>query len=289
MNKRIIITDSASDLPELEEKLGDIRVLPFKVAFGEETYLSRKDLSRQEFYEKLEAADKLPTTSQITPFEFEQLYTELFEQGYEEAILVLINAKGSATFSNAGQAVESFYEECPEARGKLTIHTVDGRSYTSAYGFPVSQAAQMLKEGVSTEEILLYLRDYMDRSIIYAGLYTLKYAGKSGRIPSAAAFVGDALGMKPIMRICDGGITTGDKVRGEKKIIPFIVDKVKSEMEEGCPYCVLYGSDEALGDEIAALATEKIGYPPAARYQIGEAIAINAGPRVVGLSTLRKK
>lgn len=289
MKKRIIITDSASDLPEEEERLGDIRILPFQVAFGEKTYLSRRDLTNRQFYELLEAADKLPTTSQITPFEFEQLYTELYEQGYEEAILVLINAKGSATFANAGQAIENFYEECPAARGKLTIYPVDGRSYTCAYGYPVTQAAQMLKEAVPTEEILAYLRDYMQRSIVYAGLYTLKYAGKSGRIPSAAAFVGDALGMKPIMRICDGGITTGDKVRGEKKILPFIVEKVAKEMEEGCDYCVVYGCDEALADEIAAMAEAKIGYPPAARYQIGAAIAINAGPKVAGLSCLRKR
>jgi DegV family protein with EDD domain len=147
----------------------------------------------------------------------------------------------------------------------------------------------MLMDGKSTKSIVEYLEDYMERSIIYAGLYTLKYAAKSGRIPSAAAFVGDALGLKPIMKICDKEITTKDKVRGEKKIIPAIIDKIAEVIEPKSEYCVVYGNDETIRDQMIELATQRFGYPPADTYRIGAAITINAGPKVIGISCLRKK
>lgn len=289
MSKRIIITDSASDISEVSEKELGIRVLPFQVAIDGETYVSRVDFSNEEFYGMLESASKIPTTSQITPFEFEELYKELFDSGYEDVIMVLINSKGSATYNNSKSAMNTFFESCPEAKGKINIHTIDARSYTCAYGYPVTVAAKMLNEGKKTKAIIEYLEDYMERSIIYAGLYTLKYAGKSGRIPSAAAFVGDALGLKPLMRICDNEITTKDKVRGEKKIIPAILDKIAEVIEPQGEYIVVYGNDEKVRDQMIEAATTRFGYPPVDSYRIGAAIAINAGPKVVGISCLRKK
>ena len=277
MSKRIIVTDSASDISMNTEKELDIKVLPFQIEIDGVTYTSRVDFSNEEFYGMLEKAGKLPTTSQITPFQFVELYNQLYKDGYEDVVLVLINSKGSATYNNSKTAINTFFEENPHAKGKINIYTIDGRSYTCAYGYPVTVAAQMLKDGKKTKAIVDYLEDYTERSIIYAGLYTLKYAGKSGRIPSAAAFVGDALGLKPLMRICDNQITTKDKVRGEKKIIPAVIDKIMSEMEPKAEYYVVYGNDEIVRDQMIAKATEIIGYPPVESYRIGAAIAINAG------------
>ena len=283
MKKTLMITDSASDITEQEERSLGIRVLPFAVTMGEKTYLSRVDFDNEEFYRLLAEFSGIPATSQITPFAFQELYAQLLEEGWEEVLLVLINAQGSATYDNSLHAAERFYDEHPGARERMRIRSVDARSYTCAYGYAVVAAAKMARAGVDADEIYAYLLDWMSRSRIYAGLYTLKYAAKSGRIPSAAAFVGDAIGMKPIMRIEDGGITTRDRVRGEKNIIPFVVRRACAEMEPGSPYCVVYGCDAALEQAVREAMTAAVGYPPAASYQIGAAIAINAGPRVSGV------
>ncbi|MBE5736322.1 MAG: DegV family protein [Clostridiales bacterium] len=289
MKKRIIITDSASDISEeLEKKLG-IRILPFQLSVDGKSYTSRVDFSNEEFYTILDNAKSLPTTSQITPFEFVELYTELFKEGYEDVILVLINSKGSATFNNAKNSVETFIEETPEAKGKINIYPIDGRSYSGGYGLPVILAAEKLNAGEDTKKIVSYLEDYMSRSLIYAGLYTLKYAGKSGRISGAAAFVGDVLGLKPLMRICDNEITTKEKVRGEKKIIPGVLDKIAAEMEPNAEYFVVCGNNPEDGKIMAEEAEKRFGYPPVDIFRIGAAIAINAGPKVVGVGTIRKK
>lgn len=283
-----MITDSASDIPvEHEQKYG-ITVLPFKIAIAGRTYVSRKDFTNEEFYKMLEKSTEIPRTAQITAFEFGELYEELYAQGVTDAVLVLINAEGSATYNNACMAKKSFFEQGPDRAEKMRIHLLDGRSYTYAYGYPVVVGARMAQEGHTAEEIVAFIRNWLERSAIYAGLYTLKYAGKSGRIPSVAAFVGDALGMKPIMRICDHGITTRDKVRGERAILPMVMRRVTEQMEPNSPYCVGYGNDPILRDQMLQLAEETIGYPPAEVFQLGAEITANSGPRITGVLFLRK-
>lgn len=283
MEKIRIITDSASDINNENEKNLDIKILPFQVALGEKSYTSRVDFDNDGFYELMAQYDEIPKTSQITPFEFQELYLEEAKAGYTDIIFVSINSHGSATFGNSVMAKDLFFEEHPEYEGKLNIYNIDGKGYSAIYGAPVVKAAQMVKEGKTAADIVDYLKNAIDNRRIYFGMYTLRYAGKSGRIPSAAAFVGDRLNLKPIMKISDNEITTGAKVRGESKLIPKIVDMCLSEMKPGTPYEIIYGSDINSREEIEAMMIEKVGYGPAEYYQIGAAIAANAGPKTVGI------
>lgn len=116
-------------------------------------------------------------------------------------------------------AKNEFFEEHPEYAGKGTIQIFDGVGYSGQYGYPVVQAAKMAEEGKTVDEITAYLSDILPKRRIYFGIYGLKYAAKSGRIPSAAALVGDALGVKPIMKIWANEIVTAFKCRGEKKLL----------------------------------------------------------------------
>lgn len=289
MSKIKLITDSASDISEKNEKKYNIKIIPFKVAIGNKSYVSRIDFNNEKFYDMMEAYDGLPLTSQATAFEFEEIYEEQYRDGVTDIICVLINAQGSATYNNSLMAKDSFFENHPEAMGKINITSIDGRSYTGAYGYPVVEAAKMIERGESAEKVIEFINHWVENCTIFFAPYSLKYAKKSGRIPSAAAFVGDALGLKPIMRIFDHVITTDNKVRGEKMIIPTIVQKTADEIEPQTPYCVVYGNDSSVRDELAKAMTQKVGYPPEDCYQIGAAIAVNAGPRVVGTIFKKKR
>ena len=97
---------------------------------------------------------------------------------------------------------------------------IDSLCYTYTYGYAVVQAAKQAEEGRSYEEILAYLDDYFSRAETYFSVYNLDFAKKSGRISVAAAFVGDMLGLRPIMSIIDGEIKIIEKVRGDKAVVP---------------------------------------------------------------------
>ena len=289
MSKIRIITDSASDISEKHEKKYNIKVVPFKIAVGDKTYISRVDFNNEKFYSIMDAYDGLPLTVDINPRDQGKTFEEMYKDGVTDVICVLINAQGSATYNNSIMAADNFYEDNPEAVGKIRFISIDGRSYTGAYGYAAVEAAKMVQRGATVEQIVDFINNWVENCTIFFAPYSLKYAKKSGRIPAAAAFVGDALGLKPIMRVFDHVITTEDKVRGEKLIIPTIVKKTAAEIEPQTPYLIVYGNDTSVCDELAKEMYKKLGYPPAGFYQIGAAIAVNAGPRVVGIIFKRKR
>ena len=282
MEKIKFVTDSASDItPETEARYG-IKVLNYKLSIGNKGYISRVDLTNKQFYDLLEKTGEIPKTSQIFSFEFVELLEELYHDGYTHVIITLINRDATATFANAESAVKEFYSDHPEARQLIKIKLLDSRNYTAAYGYPVIEGVKMADRGIKFDDIVNFMENWLRHSVIFFAPYTLKYAKKSGRIPGAVAVVGEALGIKPIMRIYNHKIENNETVRGEKKIIPKIVDKVMEEMIEGTPYLLVCGNHPEDGEALKKELALKIGYPPVRIVEIGSIIASHAGPRVVG-------
>ena len=288
MSKIQIMTDSASDISYEDEQKYSISVIPFPITIGGKTYVSRVDFDNEKFYSLMAQYDEIPKTAQITPFQFVEIYLREAQAGVNDLILVLINSKGSSTYDNSVQAIDLFFEEYPQYRNVIKIHSFDGIGYNALYGSPVVNAARMQKEGASADEILQYLADILPRRQIYFGIYDLKYAAKSGRIPTAAAFVGTALNLKPVMKICDNAITTAAKCRGERKLVEKVVEMSISDMEAGTPYELIYGNDYASLEELRRQMVQQLGYEPESIYQIGAAVAANSGPRIIGVSFIKK-
>ena len=290
MSKIKIMTDSASDISSADEQKYSIEVIPFPITLGDKTYISRVDFDNEQFFDLMAQYDEIPKTAQITPFQFQEIYLRQAQEGVTDLIMVLINSKGSSTYNNSVLAIDMFYDEYPQYRDVLHIHSFDGMGYNALYGALVVHAAQMCADGASLESILGSLEDILPRREIYFGIYDLKYAAKSGRIPTAAAFVGTALNLKPVMRIFDQSITTAAKCRGERKLVEKVAQMSIEDMESGAPYEIVYGNDAGCLEELRRLMVLKLGYEPSAVYQIGAAVAANSGPRVVGVSfTIKSK
>ena len=289
MSKIKIMTDSASDISAEDEKKYNIAILPFKVTLGDKEYVSRVDFNNEQFFQLMaEHKDEIPKTTQITPYEFVEIYLREAKSGVTDLVLVLINSKGSATYDNSLKAIELFYQEHPEYENTFHVHSFDGIGYNAFYGAPVVEAAKMLKNGAKLPEIIQYLTDLLPRRQIYFGIYDLKYAAKSGRIPTAVAFVGSVLNIKPVMKIADNAIVTGAKCIGERKLVKTVANLAVAEMEKSTPYELIYGSDQNCLKELAELMTATVGYKPAAAYQVGAAVAANSGPRIVGIAFTKK-
>lgn len=289
MGRIQIMTDSASDISYADEQKYSISVLPFPIVLGNRTYLSRVDFNNEQFYERMSQHNEIPKTAQITPFQFQEIYLREAQRGVTDLILVLINSQGSATYNNSLQAIELLYEEHPEYRELFRVHSFDGAGYSAMYGAPVVNAARMLANGQGLDEVLGYLAQTLPQRQIYFGIYDLTYAAKSGRIPTAAAFLGEKLNLKPVLKIFDHSITTAAKCRGERKLPEKVVELTVAAMEPGTPYELMYGSDPDCLETVRQLMVEQLGYEPSAVYQIGAAIASNSGPRAVGIAFTRKE
>ena len=184
MSVRIII-DSASDLTkEQADKLG-LDFLPLKTIFGTEEYLDGITLSHQQFYEKLIESDCMPTTSQIPPHDFEQLYADVKEKK-DTAVVITLSSRLSGTFQSANIALDG-YEDC------ITI--VDSENVCLGEQILVMYACRLRDAGVSASEIAKALDQKKKDVRVLALLDTLEYLKRGGRISKTAA-LGKARGSK---------------------------------------------------------------------------------------------
>ena len=218
-------TDSAADIPAaLREEL-NIQVLPFPIAMEDREYADGFDFTPEEFYDMLLAASKTPTHAQLNPYVFLEVFEEAWREGFTHLIHTSINSKGSATCANAFQARGEFYKDHPEARDVFHIHIIDSLNYTMGYGWAVVQGARMAVGGAAPQEVADFIQDWVDHvRVIFAPL-DLRFAKKSGRVSAAAAFVGEALGLKPVMTFTDGESRILSKVRGEKAVLTRLVEQ----------------------------------------------------------------
>ena len=280
MKKYVVLTDSACDLPQALVDQHHIDILCFKLALDGEGYTERVDFTPEEFSEMLRKTDSLPTTSQITTYEFLDKFEQYAAEGVEEVLYVSINATGSSTNGNAHAARAQFFEEHPASTMRIEI--VDSHSYSVTYGTELCAACEKLESGESLDDVVAYLNDRFARLELVLTAYTLKVIRRSGRVSAAAAIAGDLLGIRPIFTLIDGVSQVVKKVRGDKQVLTAMVNHVKAHMVEGTPYYIGV-TNHKYEAEYAAALEKSIGYPPKDIFHLGSAVCSNTGPEAVGV------
>lgn len=280
MSKYVVLTDSTCDLPEEAAKQHNIDIVCFKIALDGEGYTERVDFTPEQFCEMLKKASGLPTTAQITQFEFFDKFEEYDRQGVEQTLYISINAGGSGTNAAAHAAAAQFHEEHPDSR--MEIFIVDSHAYSMAEGAGVIEAKQKLDAGETMESVIEYLNDKYAKMEILLTAYTLKVIRKSGRISAAAAIAGDLLGIHPIFTLNDGVSQVVKKVRGDKAVVSGMATAMASRMAQGTPYYIGV-SDHKYDEEYVEACTKKVGYAPVGIFHLGCAVLSNTGAEAVGL------
>lgn len=289
MEKIKFIADTACDIPDAELQAYHIDMPSVPVAVDGVGYFERKSFTIHEFYKVLGQSKEIPATSRVPVSDYINCYKQALADGYTDIINVTINRGGSGTFDSAAMAIEQFYKEIPAARDSLKIHMVDSRTYSMAYGYPVIVSAQMAREGKSVAEILAYLDDFFSTLEIYLACYTLEYAKKSGRINAAAAFVGDVLGLRPIISLIDGNTKIVDRVRGEKQLLKRLVQIFDENCDDTqAPVLIIRGEVDAYAEELQKLLQKKLGRSIPV-YYAGASIVINSGPKIAAVALRGKK
>jgi len=218
MKKIKIIADSGCDLERsYAEELG-VYIIPMIVYFDDEFYYDRVTITTEEFYEKLKTFKGLPKTTQITPARFIEEFKKFLDDGYH-IIYISFSSGLSGTYQSALVAREELGEE--------NIDVIDSKGASVGYGLMVREAALMLKEGKTREEIIdriTFMRDRMEYIFAVGNLEMLK---RGGRISSSKALIGNLLNIKPILQFDNGYIVPYDKVRGEKAIIKKMIETMQ--------------------------------------------------------------
>lgn len=210
-----IIVDSTADLqPAIAKQVG---IVPLTVHFGEKEYISGVNINPQKFYEMLVESDELPTTSQPTPFAFEEAYREAVEAGYD-VVCLTCSGKLSGTNQSANIAAEEF-------PGKVFV--VDSNTIAIGLGILVEYALKLVERGLSAEEIVWKLLQKREKISVLALVDTLEYLKKGGRVSSTVAFAGGLLNIKPVLTIANGEIKLLGKARGSRQGNNLLVQEIQ--------------------------------------------------------------
>lgn len=292
MTKYCFITDSACDIPD--ESLAaypEITMLSIPLVVDGQDRRERRDFSTKEFYEVLEAAKELPTTAHITMIEFYEAYCKAADEGAERIVVLTITSKASNMYGAACQATEMLWEQRPELKGKVTVDVVDSREYTVLYGCSLMEAVDMARQGVEHEKVVEYLSTIPEHIDVCFTIFNLDYAKRSGRIGFAAAFVGELLGLRPIMTIRNGEVTMVGKVRGDRQALNRLVDTYKKAAggDKNYPYLLLQGNRDDMMEELKGCLSKAKAPKESGLYHAGASITINAGPTLVGIVFPRPK
>ncbi len=214
-----IVTDSTSDIPVDILKNYNIYQIPVDLMLGNKTYLDGFDLSRNDFYNRLPALEKLPTTAAPASGRFQELYNSVFNKGFSEIISIHAASALSGIFNAARLASLEFSP-------KITV--VDSQQLTLGLGFQVIAAAKAAKENIPVKAILDKIESIKERIHVYALLDTFEYIQRSGRVSWTKARIGSILNIKPILELKEGEILSRGLARARNKGIQFLGDVLQS-------------------------------------------------------------
>lgn len=284
MEKIHILTDSSADIPQAQVEKHGIEIVPITLTHEGRTIREYYDITPEEYWKLLESSREIPVTAMVTPTVFLDSYRRAAERGCTHLLAVLINGNGSGTYQAACLARDMFREEQGD---KMRIEVIDSATYTYIYGHVVALAAELRDQGESFDAILSVVRSRLNRVEAYLGVYSLKHLKKSGRISGGAAFVGEALGLKPISHVYDGAVNVCDKVRGEKALVAGLIKKVSARVQqpEKQTALLLYGDVPAERiDELEKRLRTEIGFQNVVRSPIGPSVITNTGPQALAVA-----
>ncbi len=267
-----IVTDSTCDLPEpIIQELG-ITVVPLYINIGDQGYLDGVELSREEFYTRLPDYPSHPTTGTPGIEAFRQAYQAVSSDGADQILSIHISESLSATVEVAQTASRDFTQT------PVTVR--DSRQLSLGTGFQVEAAARMAKAGKSIDEILAALDSIMRRTFVAAGLDTLEYLRRSGRMNAFMTGLGSLLKLKPILTMKDG-LPGSERVRTSEKAEARLVKMLKthSPMER---FALLHTHAAQKADAFRERIAEYLPLGDVFSVDITPVIGAHIGPGAVG-------
>lgn len=274
-----IIIDSSSEFSQKEASELGMYCLPLTVTFGEEVFYDNIDITNEEFYDRLLQCEELPKTSQVTPYQYEEVYREIIDQG-DIPFVISLSSKISGTYNSAVIASKEFDKK---------IYILDTLSGSIGEKIFIKYALELSKKYDDPEVLYEKLLEKRDKIKIYYLLDTLEYIYKGGRISKFSAIAGALLSVKPIITLVNGEVELVGKARGFKKASSILTDTIsKLKIDKDLPYMLTYsGNDSSVLDDYKGknpILFGDIDINQVPVVNMGSTIGTHVGPGTIGIS-----
>lgn len=221
MSKVAVMTDSNSGITQNEAKEMGVTVLPMPFIIDGETYYEDISLTQEEFYEKL-AQNADVSTSQPSVEDVLKYWDKALEDA-DEVVYIPMSSGLSGSCSTA-QMLSQDYD------GRVQV--VDNQRISVTQRQSAMDAIELAERGMNAAQIKELLEQEKMQSSIYIMLDTLTYLKKGGRITPAAAALGTALRLKPVLQIQGEKLDAFTIARTKKQGVAKMINAMETDIKE---------------------------------------------------------
>lgn len=272
-----VVTDSTSSLSPEDAAREHITVVPLQVIIGANVYTEGDDVTSGMIAEALGSFVPV-STSRPTPDEFLTVYERLAAEGAEAIVSIHLSARMSGTLESALLASK---------QSSVPVTVVDSMQVGIATGFAAGRAAQARDAGEDAAGVADAARRAGEQSTALLYVDTLEYLKRGGRVGSAAALIGSALAVKPILTITDGLVVPLERVRTQAKALAR-VEALAIEKTAACPNGFDIGVQHLASPTVAASVAAKLatalGRESIPVDEVGAAIGAHVGPGMISVT-----
>jgi DegV family protein with EDD domain len=269
----VVVTDSSSRLSgELCEQWG-IRLVPLHIIDGDHDMRDGVEEVPSDIHDRAKV-----TTSGATPTEIADVYRQaLADSGGDGVVAVHISAALSSTYSSAASAAREFGH---------AVRVVNSRSAAMGIGFVALAAARAARAGAGLDDVEAAARATAQQGHAFIVVHRLDNLRRSGRIGTAASWLGTALALKPLLRLdMDGRLVLSQRIRTASKAHAALVEQVVEEVGAQPVDVVVHHVDNpAAAEEVCAQLTERLpSLRSLAVTDMGPVLAVHVGGGAVGV------
>jgi DegV family protein with EDD domain len=272
-----VVTDSTAYLPDdLVEQYG-IEVVPLYVVLAGRSGREGRDISPQEVARALTTRGQQVSTSRPTPGDFVAAYRRCLAAGADRVVSIHLSAELSGTWDAARLAAAQV--------GEHVVTVIDSRSTAMGTGFAVLAAARAAADGSSATEVAEVARTTAGCTRTFFVVDTLEHLRRGGRIGAAAAVLGSALSVKPVLHMVEGQVVPLEKVRTSGRAMNRLVQRAVETAGEGpASLAVHHVAAPERAERLAAELRERLpNHRELLVSELGAAIGAHVGPGSVGI------
>lgn len=273
--KIAISAESTIDLPkEVLAEFG-IRTVPFTLVMDDTTALDG-EVHAEDLFAFVEKTGKLPKTSAVNEFQYEEFFQKLLNEGYDAIIHFSLSSKISSACNNAILASKKF----------KNVYVIDTLALSTAIAVQAIYGRKLADKGYSPEEIVEKVKARIPNVQTSFVLETVNYLYKGGRCSALAKLGANLLHIKPKIIMKDGSMTSTKKYRGNmmKVVMDYVEDTLK-ESKNIDHDLVFITSSSAPDDVVEAVRArlEKEGFRRIVPTHAGATITCHCGPHTLGI------
>lgn len=273
-----IVTDSTASLATADAEREHIHVVPLKVIIGAETYSEDADDLTADMIAEALAAFVPVSTSRPTPAEFLAVYEQAAASGADEIVSVHLSGKMSGTVESARLAAQ----EAP-----VPVTVVDSGQVGLGVGFAAGRAAAARDAGRDAAEVAAAAQRAGESTTVTLYVDTLEYLRRGGRVGVAAALIGSALAVKPILTISDGVVVPLERVRTSARALArleALAVGAAEACESGFSIGVQHLANPQAADQVAEHLAAALDRGSVPVDEVGASIGAHVGPGMVSVT-----